>query len=334
MREKPKISNNLIIYSNDTFSKSCWTISDDKLLIQLAEKYGFSHWNIIASYFQNKKGKQCRERWYNNLCPDVNKSPWTLEEETLLLLLHNKIGNKWSKLSKYLKGRTDNNIKNYWNSNMKKRHNFANENLKNKLSEIKKRFKKENQEIIEKLLINELIEIINKQMKSIKINKKIAYENYKNLKQTNENILEAKKLREILGYSSRLKKSKNLEAVCLVNKEKIKNDIYNNNKFELKGEKNNPFNICNNNFILKEKNELNGKKEMNIKQLDKKNGLYIKKELNIDYKINTINEFDEIDDNYYNIFNSFLNTNNYNKISYSLNYNEMYNIFNINNSKL
>ena len=75
----------------------------------------------MADYLPGRTGKQCRERWCNHLCPNINKSPWSLEEEILLLLIHNKKGNKWSEISKYLNGRTDNTIKNHWNSSMKKK---------------------------------------------------------------------------------------------------------------------------------------------------------------------------------------------------------------------
>ena len=103
-----------------------WTIKEDRTLIQLVEQQGPCRWNFIANYLPGRTGKQCRERWCNHLCPDINKSSWSLEEEMLLLLIHTKIGNKWSELAKYLKGRTDNTIKNHWNSAMKKKLNRMN----------------------------------------------------------------------------------------------------------------------------------------------------------------------------------------------------------------
>ena len=97
-----------------------WTIYEDKTLIDLIEQYGPQKWSFISKSFKGRTGKQYRERWYNHLSPNINTSERSLEEEMLLLLMYNKLGNKWSELRKYLKGRTDNNIKNHWNSKMKK----------------------------------------------------------------------------------------------------------------------------------------------------------------------------------------------------------------------
>ena len=145
------------------------------------EKQGPTRWNILANYLPKRTGKQCRERWYNNLCPNINKSPWSLEEEMLLLLIHNKKGNKWSEISKYLKGRTDNTIKNHWNSSMKKKLKFVEESLNNKKIEIKKRYKENKNEKIEKLMIEEFMEIIQTQMKKIFDERQKNYEDFKKI---------------------------------------------------------------------------------------------------------------------------------------------------------
>jgi hypothetical protein len=65
-------------------------------------------------------GKQCRERWYNHLSPDVRKDPWTDEEDKVIIEAHNKFGSKWTAISSLLKGRTPNAIKNRWNSTLKR----------------------------------------------------------------------------------------------------------------------------------------------------------------------------------------------------------------------
>ena len=148
----------------------------------MVDKYGPSQWNFLSNYLPGRTGKQCRERWCNHLCPDINKSPWSLEEEMLLLLIHNKIGNKWSEISKYLKGRTDNTIKNHWNSTMKKKINFVEESLKNKKIEIKNRYKENKGENIEKLIIEEFMNIIETQMKKVNDEKQKNYEKFKKIK--------------------------------------------------------------------------------------------------------------------------------------------------------
>ena len=69
---------------------------------------------------KNKSSKQCRERWVNSLCPNINKGIWTEKEEKILFLTQLKIGNKWSELAKFLPGRSENDIKNHFYSKLRK----------------------------------------------------------------------------------------------------------------------------------------------------------------------------------------------------------------------
>ena len=103
-----------------------WNKKEDEAIIELVNKYGTSNWTIIANEMalmyksKHRNGKQCRERWHNHLDPIVNKDNWTEEEENILFNKHLEYGNKWSDISKYLPGRTDNSIKNHFYSKLRK----------------------------------------------------------------------------------------------------------------------------------------------------------------------------------------------------------------------
>ncbi|KAJ3438664.1 snRNA-activating protein complex subunit [Anaeramoeba flamelloides] len=97
-------------------TKGQWNTTEDELLSYAVEKLGDSSWLHIASLVPGRNSKQCRERWCNQINPDINHSPFTLEEEQLLISKQEQLGNKWSKISKFFKGRPDNMLKNMWHS--------------------------------------------------------------------------------------------------------------------------------------------------------------------------------------------------------------------------
>lgn len=91
--------------------KSMFTKKEDKKLIKLVKEYGDQDWALIASFFKDRTRRQCRERWKKYLCPSLNHSPWTSEEDELLLKKFVQIGPKWTLISKSFKNRTDISIK-------------------------------------------------------------------------------------------------------------------------------------------------------------------------------------------------------------------------------
>ncbi|KAK4285278.1 hypothetical protein QN277_002003 [Acacia crassicarpa] len=101
--------------------KGPWTSAEDGILVEYVKQHGEGNWNAVQKHSGlSRCGKSCRLRWANHLRPNLKKGAFTAEEEWLIAELHAKIGNKWARMAAHLPGRTDNEIKNYWNTRIKR----------------------------------------------------------------------------------------------------------------------------------------------------------------------------------------------------------------------
>lgn len=106
--------------SSSRSSRGPWKVEEDRLLAELVKRYGACHWSTIAAHLSNRTGKQARERWTNQLNPHLKKKNWSAEEDYTILVLRTQLGNKWSTIAGILPGRTDNSVKNRFNSTLQR----------------------------------------------------------------------------------------------------------------------------------------------------------------------------------------------------------------------
>ncbi|KAL9245345.1 hypothetical protein vseg_019008 [Gypsophila vaccaria] len=102
--------------------KGSWSSEEDEILRNYINLHGHGNWRSLPKNAGLQRcGKSCRLRWTNYLRPDIKRGPFTLEDEKLVMQLHAILGNRWAAISAQLPGRTDNEIKNLWNTHLRKR---------------------------------------------------------------------------------------------------------------------------------------------------------------------------------------------------------------------
>ncbi|KAL4633643.1 hypothetical protein ACB092_04G137200 [Castanea dentata] len=106
----------------DGLKKGLWTPEEDQKLLTYIQQHGHRCWRSLAEKAGLQRcGKSCRLRWNNYLKPGIKRGSFSLQEDKTIIQLHALLGNKWSAITAHLPNRTDNEVKNYWNTHLKKR---------------------------------------------------------------------------------------------------------------------------------------------------------------------------------------------------------------------
>nr|WEY18724.1 anthocyanin regulator 4-II [Petunia x hybrida] len=115
-----------VFTSSGVLRKGSWTEEEDILLRKCIEKYGEGKWHQVpVRAGLNRCRKSCRLRWMNYLRPHIKRGDFSPDEVDLILRLHKLLGNRWSLIAGRLPGRTANDVKNYWNTNLLTRSKFG-----------------------------------------------------------------------------------------------------------------------------------------------------------------------------------------------------------------
>ncbi|XP_047172705.1 transcription factor MYB1-like [Vigna umbellata] len=125
--------------------KGAWSQTEDELLRECVQLYGEGKWHLVPQRAGlNRCRKSCRLRWLNYLKPNIKRGDFSEDEVDLMIRLHKLLGNRWSLIAGRLPGRTSNDVKNYWNTNMRRKvqsHNRDEENNNNNVKESERTWK-------------------------------------------------------------------------------------------------------------------------------------------------------------------------------------------------
>jgi hypothetical protein len=114
----------LIIKEPHTNSIGNWSKFEDDVILKYVydKEQSNEHmmWRFLSDQLNDRSGKSCRERWYNHLDPRIKRTDWSTEEQWVVFIMRNEFQVKWASISKVLTGRTDNAVKNFWNSRLSK----------------------------------------------------------------------------------------------------------------------------------------------------------------------------------------------------------------------
>ncbi|XP_020203788.1 transcription factor MYB30 [Cajanus cajan] len=102
--------------------KGPWTPEEDIMLVSYIQEHGPGNWRAVPTKTGlSRCSKSCRLRWTNYLRPGIKRGNFTEQEEKMIIHLQDLLGNRWAAIASYLPQRTDNDIKNYWNTHLRKK---------------------------------------------------------------------------------------------------------------------------------------------------------------------------------------------------------------------